>query len=170
MNISSLWVIFIRIYTVCYYSHYIWWLSGEESTRQCRRCGFVPWVGKIPWRRKWQSISIYCCLENSVDRGAWWAMVRRVTKSWTQLSTSALFSFSLHAISFLLQFLDILYSYSFLRYLQIISIFYISYTYMSYVSSIHFKYMCVLHICVIIYCFIQFDRLWKNLCHLLKFI
>ena len=21
---------------------------------QCRRCGFDPWVGKIPWRRKWQ--------------------------------------------------------------------------------------------------------------------
>ena len=23
---------------------------------QCRRPGFDPWVGKIPWRRKWQSI------------------------------------------------------------------------------------------------------------------
>ena len=21
---------------------------------QCRRCGFDPWVGKIPWRRKWR--------------------------------------------------------------------------------------------------------------------
>ena len=21
---------------------------------QCRRCGFDPWVRKIPWRRKWQ--------------------------------------------------------------------------------------------------------------------
>ena len=27
----------------------------------------------------------YSCLENPVDRGAWWATVRRVTKSWTQL-------------------------------------------------------------------------------------
>ena len=25
-----------------------WWLSGKESTCQCRRCGFDPWVGKIP--------------------------------------------------------------------------------------------------------------------------
>ena len=25
------------------------------------------------------------CLENSVDRGAWWAMVHRVAKSWTRL-------------------------------------------------------------------------------------
>ena len=25
----------------------------------------------------------YSCLENSVDRGAWWATVHVVTKSWT---------------------------------------------------------------------------------------
>ena len=32
-----------------------WWLSGKESTcqrRRCKRCGFNPWVGKNPWRRK----------------------------------------------------------------------------------------------------------------------
>ena len=28
--------------------------SGKESTCQCRRCRVHPWVGKIPWRRKWQ--------------------------------------------------------------------------------------------------------------------
>ena len=28
------------------------WLSGKESTYQCRRHGFDPRVGKIPWRRK----------------------------------------------------------------------------------------------------------------------
>ena len=33
-----------------------WWLSGEEITCQCRRCSFHPWVGKIPWRKKWQPI------------------------------------------------------------------------------------------------------------------
>ena len=26
----------------------------KESTCQCRRYKFYPWVGKIPWRRKWQ--------------------------------------------------------------------------------------------------------------------
>ena len=26
----------------------------------------------------------YCCLENSMERGAWWATVHGVTKSWTQ--------------------------------------------------------------------------------------
>ena len=31
--------------------------SGKKSVSQCRRHkrrGFDPWVGKIPWRRKWQ--------------------------------------------------------------------------------------------------------------------
>ena len=31
-----------------------WWLRDKESTCQCRRHGFDPWVGKILWRRKWQ--------------------------------------------------------------------------------------------------------------------
>ena len=30
------------------------WLSGKESTCQCRVCGFDPWVRKIPWSRKHQ--------------------------------------------------------------------------------------------------------------------
>ena len=35
------------------------WLSGKESTCQWRRWWFDPWVGKIPWRRKWQSIPVF---------------------------------------------------------------------------------------------------------------
>ena len=31
-----------------------WQLSGKESTGQCRRLGFDPWVRRIPWRKKWQ--------------------------------------------------------------------------------------------------------------------
>ena len=27
--------------------------DGKEYACQCRRCGFDPWVGKIPWRREW---------------------------------------------------------------------------------------------------------------------
>ena len=38
------------------------WLSGKESACQCRRLrrhGFDPWVGKIPWRKKWQPILVF---------------------------------------------------------------------------------------------------------------
>ena len=30
------------------------WLRGEEFSCQRRRRMFNPWIGKIPWRRKWQ--------------------------------------------------------------------------------------------------------------------
>ena len=72
------------------------WCSGKESTCWCRRCRFNPWLGKIPWRRKWQPTPVngnplqYCCLENSMDRGArYGATVHVVAKSWTWLSTQA---------------------------------------------------------------------------------
>ena len=31
----------------------------KESACQCRRPRFDPWVRKIPWRRKWQPISVF---------------------------------------------------------------------------------------------------------------
>ena len=36
-----------------------WWLSGKEPACQCRRCRFEPWVGKIPWRRKWHPTPVF---------------------------------------------------------------------------------------------------------------
>ena len=36
--------------------------SGKESTCQCRRhkkCGFDPWVGEIPWSRKWEATLVF---------------------------------------------------------------------------------------------------------------
>ena len=34
-------------------------LSGNKSTCQCKRRGFNPWVGKIPWQRKWQPTPVF---------------------------------------------------------------------------------------------------------------
>jgi len=38
-----------------------------------------PGVGKMPWRRKWQPTPIFLS-GNTMDRGAWWAIVDGVTK------------------------------------------------------------------------------------------
>ena len=59
------------------------WLSGKESTcneklRKVSICG----SGKIPWRRKWQTRSSTLA-KNTMESGAWWAIVKGVTKSWT---------------------------------------------------------------------------------------
>ena len=48
--------------------------------RRYKRCGFDPWVGKIPWRRAWKPM----------DRGAWQATVLGVTKSRTCLKRLSL--------------------------------------------------------------------------------
>ena len=66
--------------------------GGTESPCQCsrcKRCGFNPWIGKIPWRGNGNPFQ-YSCLENSMDSGAWWATVHGVSKSRTGLSTQAL--------------------------------------------------------------------------------
>ena len=78
-------------------------VTGKGPTCQYRRhkrCGFSPWFGKNPWRRKLQPISVflpgeshggncnpfqYSCLENPMDLGAGQATDRRVAKSRTQL-------------------------------------------------------------------------------------
>ena len=36
-----------------------WWLRRQRIRPQCRRPGFNPWVGKIPWRRKWQCTPVF---------------------------------------------------------------------------------------------------------------
>ena len=35
-----------------------WWLRRLSVCLQCGSPGFDPWVGKIPWRRKWQSTPV----------------------------------------------------------------------------------------------------------------
>ena len=61
-------------------------LSCREPTYQCRRCRFNPWVGRFPGGGNGNPLQ-YPCLENPMDKGAWWATV---TKSPTHLSDWAL--------------------------------------------------------------------------------
>ena len=42
------------------------------------RCGFDPWVGKIPWRRAWLPTQTFLPGESHV---AWLATVHRVAES-----------------------------------------------------------------------------------------
>ena len=67
------------------------WLSGKESAgqgRRSRRRGPHPWVGKIPWSRKWQPTLVFLPGKSHGQRSLW-AIVRGVAKSQTQLSYRA---------------------------------------------------------------------------------
>ena len=51
----------------------LWWL-GSKICLQCPRrsqcrMGFDPWVGKFPWRRKWQPTTV-SCLGNPTNRAS----------------------------------------------------------------------------------------------------
>ena len=63
------------------------WHSGKEPACQCRRHRFNSRhrSGRSPGERNGYSLQ-YSCLENSMDRGAWWDTVHGVTKGQRQLS------------------------------------------------------------------------------------
>ena len=47
--------------------------------------GLIPGSGRSPGKGNGYSLQ-YSFLENPMDRGAWWATVHGVAKSWTRLS------------------------------------------------------------------------------------
>ena len=61
-----------------------WWFSGKESACNAGDLGLIPGLGGSPGEGIGNPLQ-YSCLENSMDRGAWWAIVHGVTKSRTRL-------------------------------------------------------------------------------------
>ena len=53
--------------------------DGKESTCNAGKPGSIPGWGRSPGEGNGNAI-YYSCLENSMDRGAWWATVHGVTK------------------------------------------------------------------------------------------
>ena len=51
-----------------------------------RDVGSIPGLGRSPKEGNGNPLQ-YSCLENSMDRGAWWATAHGVTKSQARLST-----------------------------------------------------------------------------------
>ena len=62
------------------------WCGSKESACQSRRCRFDPWVGKIPWRRKWQPTTVFLPGESHGQRSLV-GYSHGVTKSQTWLRT-----------------------------------------------------------------------------------
>ena len=72
-NVGFLWCILSHVLKE-FYRHTCRlpaWLSGKESSCQCRRhrrLGFSSWLGKIPWRRKWQRTPVFLLGESHGQR------------------------------------------------------------------------------------------------------
>ena len=59
--------------------------DSKEYAYNCGRPGFHPWFQKYPGEGHGNQLQ-YSCLENSMDRGDWWATVYGIAKSQTWLS------------------------------------------------------------------------------------
>ena len=53
--------------------------DDKESSCNSRDPGLIPGLGRSPGEGNGNSL-LYSCLENSTDRGAWWATIHGVTK------------------------------------------------------------------------------------------
>ena len=52
-----------------FYTGFLGGTSGKESTcRRLKRRGFDPWVGKIPWRKKWHPTPVFLAAESHGQR------------------------------------------------------------------------------------------------------
>ena len=58
--------------------------DGKESACNAD-LGLIPGLGRTPEEGHGNPLQ-YSCLENPMDRGAWWAIVHEVAKSRTRLS------------------------------------------------------------------------------------
>ena len=59
--------------------------DGKESACNAGGLGLIPGLARSPGEGNGNPLE-YSCLENSVDRGAWWAVVHGVAQSRTRLS------------------------------------------------------------------------------------
>ena len=65
-----------------------WGYNGSvtrEYTYNAGDLGSIPGSGRSPGEGNGNPLQ-YFCLENSLDRGAWWAIVHGVAKSWIWLT------------------------------------------------------------------------------------
>ena len=58
--------------------------DGQESAGNAEDLDSIPGSGSSPGEGNSYPLQ-YSCLDNSMDRTAWWATVHGVAKSWTQL-------------------------------------------------------------------------------------
>ena len=56
-----------------------YWLSGKETDCQAGDAGWIPGLGRSPGGGHGNPLQ-YSCLENSMDKGGWWATVHGIAE------------------------------------------------------------------------------------------
>ena len=78
-----------RYINMCTYIYFLWGFPDGASgknlpaiARDLRDVGWIPGLGRSTGGGHDNPLQ-HSCLENPMDRGAWWATVHRVTQRWT---------------------------------------------------------------------------------------
>ena len=90
MPLWSLWLLGWSGFT-CYLRSFEDFPGGSDAKASVYNAGDLgssPGLGRSPGEGNGNPLQYYC-LENPMDRGAWWATIHGVAESWTQLSTIA---------------------------------------------------------------------------------
>ena len=92
-NISIIFIFKVFLFMLFLFGHAMWHRASQvvlevknppANAGDKRDMGLSPGLGRSPDEENGNPI-LYFCLENPRDRGAWWAAVQRVAKSWTRL-------------------------------------------------------------------------------------
>ena len=67
--------------------------NPPAKAEDVRDLGSIPGLGRSPAGGHGNPLQ-YSCLENPMDRKAWWATVHIVTQSWTQLKQLSMHQYS----------------------------------------------------------------------------
>ena len=73
---------FNRCYPIAYFPGGAVVKNLPANTGDTKDAGSIPGYGRCPGAGNGNPLQ-YSCVENAMDRGAWWATVPGVTKSWT---------------------------------------------------------------------------------------
>ena len=84
-NDPHLFYFYIGVYTYIGIYTFPGGSDGKESACNAGDPGLIPGLGRTPGEGTGNPLQ-YSCLENSMERGVWWATVHGVTESQTRLS------------------------------------------------------------------------------------
>ena len=83
---QNMFCFFIATYKVTMWASQVMLLVKNQpaNAEDMRDKGSIPGLGRSPGGGHDNPLQ-YSCLENPMDRGAWWASIHGVTKIWTRL-------------------------------------------------------------------------------------
>ena len=88
---------FLYVISIDAHTHFQVVKNPPASAADLRDLGLIPGLGRASGAGNGNPLQ-YSCVGNHMDRGAWWATVRGVTKSRTQLSTSTRVRVHIHTL------------------------------------------------------------------------